>query len=174
MSMTTIPVLATLASLVLIGWLYIRLTASRARFEELNGEWRGIEPRRYAPMARLLAAEDFIYLRSLPGYEPRLERELRRRRLEAFRQYLADLTRDFDMLQRAGQVLAAAGQASPLLREQLFLAKVAFTRALWQVRLEMALFRLSGRAVETRRLLSALQDACGALAPAPHLNQGAV
>ena len=58
MSMTTIPVLATLASLVLIGWLYIRLTASRARFEELNGEWRGIEPRRAAEPGR-------VYRRSL-------------------------------------------------------------------------------------------------------------
>jgi hypothetical protein len=173
MAFTVIPILAVTASVVLIGWLYIRLTASRTLFDELPSDWREIRPSRYAPLGRLLAPEDFAYLRTLPGYEPRLEKELMRRRLDAFRLYLAELVRDFDTMQRVGQLMAATGQASPMLREQLLLARIAFTRALWQVRFEMLMFRLGGRPVAADRLLSALKDTCGALQLNPGISGGA-
>jgi len=173
MAFTTIPVLAVLASVALIGWVYLRLTASRTQFDELPSDWREIRPSRYAPLGRLLAPEDFAYLRTLPGYEPRLEKELMRRRLEAFRLYLAELVRDFDTMQRVGQLMAATGQASPMLREQLLLSRISFTRALWQVRFDMLMFRLAGRPVAVDRLLGALKDACGALQLNPGLGQGA-
>lgn len=172
MAITIIPILAVLASVALIGWLYVRLTASRTRFDELPGDWREIRPSRYAPLGRLLAPEDFAYLKTLPGYEPRLEKELMRRRLDAFRLYLDELVRDFDTMQRVGQLMAATGQASPMLREQLLLARIAFTRALWQVRFEMLMFRLGGRPVAADRLLGALKDACGALQLNPGVNAG--
>lgn len=158
-----LPVLAALTATVLIAWMFRRLVLSRRQFEELPDGWDRIDPNRYAPLARLLAAEDFAYLRTLPGYDPQLERTLRRRRIEAFRHYLSELTRDFEILQRVGQMLIASGQSSPMLREQLLLARATFARALWQVRIELVLFRLTGRAVNGGRLLSALQNACGAL-----------
>lgn len=173
MAFTVIPVVAVLASVALIGWLYVRLTASRALFDELPAGWREIRPSRYAPLGRLLAPEDFAYLRTLPGYEPRLEKELKRRRLDAFRLYLDELVRDFGTMQRVGQLMAATGHASPMLREQLLLARIAFTHALWQVRFEMLLFRLGGRPVAAERLIGALRDACAALQLNPGLSAGA-
>lgn len=173
MTSAFISILAVAASVALVGYFYVRLTASRAHFDDLTGDWREIDPRRYAPLARLLAPDDFVYLRTLPGYDPRLERELRVRRLSAFQGFLADLIRDFNTLQRVGQLLVVSGQASPLLREQLLLARVAFTRALWQIRLDMVMFRIGGRPVEAERLLSALRDACGALQLNPGLSRGA-
>lgn len=156
------PVLAAVLATVAIAWVYFRLTAHRHDADPIS-RWQQVDPRRYAPLARLLAPEDFTYLRTLPGYHPRLERNLRRRRLDAFTFYLRELIQDFDAVQQVGALLIASGQASPLLREQLFLARVAFTRALWQVRCEMWLFRFSGRAVSASRLLTALRDASGAL-----------
>lgn len=173
MNSSLIPTIAVAASVVLVAYLYLRLTASQAHFDDLAGDWREIDPRRYAPLARLLAPDDFAYLRTLPGYDFRLEKELRIRRLNAFQAFLADLVRDFNTLQRVGQLLVVTGQASPLLREQLLLARVAFTRALWQIRLEMVLFRIGGRPVVADRLLSAMRDACGALQLDPQLSRGA-
>jgi hypothetical protein len=163
MTIPFIPILIAAAAGGVIALLYFRLTASRHRFEEMPADWEQIEPSRYAPLTRLLSPEDFEFLRTLPGYDPKLEKTLRRRRVDAFRYYLQALVEDFDTLQRAGHLLIATGQASPLLREQLLLARISFTRALWQVRVELVLFRLTGRAVEPGRLLGALQDACGAL-----------
>jgi hypothetical protein len=167
MSNPIIPVLAALAAVAALAWLYRRLAASRVQFEALPEGWEQIDPARYAPLSRLLAPEDFAFLRTLPGYEPKLERSLRRRRLDAFQQFLAALTGDFGTLQRVGHLMIASGHASPMLREQLLLSKIAFTRALWQVRVEMLLFRFGGRGVDTARLLSAMRDACGALQLSP-------
>ncbi|MBE7541032.1 MAG: hypothetical protein M9913_01960 [Bryobacteraceae bacterium] len=163
MSIPFIPILIAVTAAGLIALLYFRLTVSRHRFEEMPQDWDQIEPSRYAPLTRLLSPEDFAFLRTLPGYDPKLEKTLRRRRVDAFRYYLRALENDFGTLQRAGHLLIATGQGSPMLREQLLLARISFTRALWQVRLELVLFRLTGRAVEPGRLLAALQDACGAL-----------
>jgi hypothetical protein len=167
MTLTILPVLAAVVAAITIGWVFFRLTGQRSASTDPVARWQQVDPRRYAPLARLLAPEDFAYLRTLPGYHPRLERNLRLRRLDAFRYYLSELIRDFEALQQVGALLITAGQASPLLREQLFLARVSFTRALWQVRLEMLMFRLSGRAVSASLLLTALRDACGALEAPP-------
>lgn len=167
MTPTILPILAAVAAAFLIGWVYFRLTGQRSESADPVARWQQVDPRRYAPLARLLAPDDFAYLRTLPGYHPRLERNLRLRRLDAFRYYLSELIQDFDALQQVGGLLIAAGQASPLLREQLFLARVSFTRALWQVRFEVFLFRVTGRTVQAQSLLNALRDACGALEAPP-------
>lgn len=163
MTLPLAPVIAALAAAALVAWIYRQLSASRRQFEELPDGWERIDPDRYAPLARLLASGDFQYLRTLPGYDLKLDRTMRLRRLEAFRYYLAELTRDFHALQRVGLLLVASGQASPMLREQLFLARVDFTRALWRVRIEALLFRYTGRAVDAHGLLTALRNTCGAL-----------
>ena len=145
------------AALVLIA-LYFRLSSQRAKFEVSVEWWRDFDPARYAPLQRLLDEDDIRYVRSLRGYDSRIEKDLRRRRAEIFRSYLTDLVEDFERLQMVGKLMVMAGGATPMLREQLFLQKLAFSKALFRVRVQLALNSLGLGRVDARSLIEALQS----------------
>src|SRR5438132_14019152 len=61
----------------------------------VNLDWlEELYPERYAPISRLLNAEDLEFLRSQPGFTRKMERRFRRDRCQIFRGYLSDLGTD--------------------------------------------------------------------------------
>jgi len=61
----------------------------------------------YAPMGRLLAEEDFLFLKSQPGYRPEIGARWKRERRRILRMYLDDLKDDFRRLHAQARKLAA-------------------------------------------------------------------
>jgi hypothetical protein len=53
---------------------------------------------RYRPMLRLLSAEDFQFLRTQPGFTPRMATEVRIQRCRIFHGYLRALESDFAII----------------------------------------------------------------------------
>src|SRR5579871_527953 len=53
---------------------------------------------RYRPMERLLCEDDYRFLASQPGFDPRALRRMRSERRKIFRGYLACLSRDFSLV----------------------------------------------------------------------------
>src|SRR5258708_28812752 len=70
----------------------------------------------YQPMKRLLGTQDYRVLESLPGYEPRIARRLRRQRVGIFQSYLRAMIWDFHRLLNAAQyiTLCSPGNQSAL------------------------------------------------------------
>lgn len=147
---------------VLLAVLFHRIHSSRGRFEVDAGWWKEFDPSRYTPVARLLDEDDLQYLRSLDGYDRRLEKDLRRRRTQIFNAYLGEMVQDFERLQVLGKLMVMAG-GSPLLREQLFLQKLAFSRALIVVRCQVFAFRLGIGRVDARGLVESFRTAASAM-----------
>ncbi len=104
--MTFLVVTGWLVATVILSaaaFLWVRLR-SRIAISDITPEWlESFSILRYRPMQRLLAEEDFLFLRSLPGYRPEIERRLRRERRAAFRRYLDRLIRDFNRLHAAAR-----------------------------------------------------------------------
>lgn len=149
-------------SAVLLALLFFRLHANRGRFEVDADWWKEFDPARYAPVARLLDEDDLQYLRSLDGYDRRLERDLRRRRTQIFNAYLGEMVADFERLQSLGKLMVMAG-GSPMLREQMFVQKLAFTRALFGVRCQVLAFRLGIGRVDARALVESFRTCATAM-----------
>src|ERR1700744_1424149 len=60
---------------------------------------------RYRPMMRLLDREDLEFLRSQPGFTPKMASKLRAQRCQIFRGYLRSLKGDFDRICIAIKIL---------------------------------------------------------------------
>lgn len=149
-------------SALLLALVYYRLHGSRKSFDVDVEWWKEFDAARYSPIRRLLDEDDIRYLRSLRGYERSLEKDLRRRRAQIFRVYLREMVADFNRLQLLGKMMVLAG-GSPMLREQLFLQKVAFTHALFRVRLQLAASSLGFGSVDAGSLVEAFQSAATAM-----------
>jgi hypothetical protein len=73
----------------------IRRTASRQSLP-LTADWIDeLSMERYRPMMRLLEGHDIEFLKSQPGFTPRMGRQLRQQRCQIFRGYLRCLNADF-------------------------------------------------------------------------------
>jgi hypothetical protein len=109
-------------------------------------DWERLQsfsPKLYAPMERLLAEGDFAFLRTQRGYQPEIERGLRRRRRNVFRAYVNRLEADFTQLHKLARVLVVNHQKdSPELVSALIRQAATFRYALLRVRLRLALHAL--------------------------------
>lgn len=63
---------------------------------------------RYEPMARLLSAEDLLFLQSQPGFRPEMAKKFTRERRRIFRLYLQELARDFHRLHAQARDIVAS------------------------------------------------------------------
>lgn len=151
-----------LAAAVAAVVLYVRLSSHRTEFEASVDWWLDFDPARYAPMERLLDEGDIRFVRSERGYDARIEKDLRRRRNKIFRAYLSDLVVDFQRLQMVGKLMVMAG-GSAMLREQLFLHHLAFTRALFRVRVQLLLASAGIHCVDASALIETLRSASNAM-----------
>lgn len=84
------------ASLLMTAVLLIRKLAVPGGSLPVTAEWIDeLSVERYRPMMRLLDGGDLEFLRSQPGYTPRLVTNLRIQRCAIFRGYLRCLSTDF-------------------------------------------------------------------------------
>lgn len=123
----------------------IMLTHRRLRSASSQREidWTRIQSFRgesYRPLERLLAPEDYQFLRRQPGYQPALAGKLRRERREIFRGYLRRLENDFRQLHMlARKLVRDQAQDRPDLAMALLKTDVEFRWNLMQIRVRLLL-----------------------------------
>ncbi|HEV3199106.1 MAG TPA: hypothetical protein VGZ73_14435 [Bryobacteraceae bacterium] len=121
----------------------------------LTAEWIDeLSIERYRPMLRLLDGEDLEFLRSQPGFTPKMANKLRIQRCLIFRGYLQCLNADFGRVCAAMKVLMLQSRndrpdlAAALVRHQ--------TTFLWRmatVRVRLVLYRWGVCAVDVTSLV---------------------
>jgi len=155
--MTTIAI-SVFAVAVLVAALVaiVRSFGARGGDLPLNADWIDeLSVDRYRPMMRLLDDRDLEFLRSQPGFTPRIAARLRARRSQVFRGYLRHLSADFRRVCTAVKVLMLQSKrdrpdlAATLVRQQ---AMFAFGMAMVQVRL--FLYRWDLCTVDVRALVN--------------------
>ncbi len=116
MSFLTFGVVAgSSAVLLLAGLILARLSAYRpvpdaSGSAAPEGRMSHSRSAKYQPMARLLAEEDFQFLKSQPGYRPAIGARLLRQRRRIFRLYLRELAADFHRLHAEAREIVANSQ----------------------------------------------------------------
>src|SRR5690349_4442614 len=101
--MELLVAISILGGLLTLGMLFVlrRISAPVGRLP-LTAEWIDeLSLERYRPMMRLLESDDIEFLRSQPGFTPRMAAKLRAQRAQIFCGYLRCLSGDF------GRVCAA-------------------------------------------------------------------
>ncbi|PWU11080.1 MAG: hypothetical protein C5B51_03415 [Terriglobia bacterium] len=128
MNWIAMVVLITLAIGVGMCWLVSRLANPKASLPVTAGWIEALSIERYRPMMRLLDAEDLEFLRSQPGFTPRMAARLRVQRCQIFRGYLRCLSGDFAKVCMAIKILLLQSRddrpdlAAALLRQQVLFA----------------------------------------------------
>jgi hypothetical protein len=99
-----------------------------AQKPELSLAWvAGLSAERYKPMLRLLDEQDFVFLRSQPGFTEPMAKRLREHRYRMFMAYLESLRGDFEGLVAAVKtLLAQADHDRPNLAFRLLRAQFSF------------------------------------------------
>jgi hypothetical protein len=131
----------TVGSLAGLLWVLTRMILRRRRSSAtLGSDETGFSLDRYQPMARLLAEEDLVFLKSQPGYRPEIGKRWKRERRRIFRLYLAELKVDFRRLHaHARELVAASGADSAALVEVLMKQQVTFMMATTALEFRLAL-----------------------------------
>ena len=82
--------------MALVLFLLVRKLAFQGSNLPVTAEWIDeLSIERYRPMMRLLDGEDVAFLRSQPGFTPKMATKLRQQRCQIFRGYLRCLNNDF-------------------------------------------------------------------------------
>jgi hypothetical protein len=126
---------------------------------------------RYRPMFRLLAEDDFRFLRSQPGGNRALINGLRRQRSQIFHGYLCCLERDFHIAFRALFFVMMNSQSDRRdVARALIVSRLKFSSAVFLVRCRLLLYRWNvGRhpIAHLVSLFEGLQSELLALCPIP-------
>jgi hypothetical protein len=124
----------------------------------VTGEWLAeLSTDRYRPMLRLLQEDDWRFLRDQHGFQPEIEKSLRRQRVQIFQGYLRMLRADF---RRLCGGLSEQGARGVVQRRAEFAVRVMAVRA------RLALYRKGLGCVDASGLVGAFEDALGAIASA--------
>jgi hypothetical protein len=111
---------------------------------------------RYEPMAHLLSDEDFLFLKTQPGFRPEIGRKFRRERRRIFRLYLEELARDFHRLHARARVLVASLPAEhSAMVGILFRSEVRFWCEIAKLEAQLT-FSWAGVPVDARALVEGL------------------
>lgn len=147
------------ALLTVVAWMLVR----RRRAENLGviandtDDSLGFDVEHYRPMERLLAEEDFVFLKSQPGYHAEIGKRWKRERRRIFRLYLVELKRDFRRLHaRARRLAADAGAGSDDLVWILMRQRVTFLCAIARLEARLALAGTGLGAVDAAPLIGML------------------
>ena len=115
-----------------LGWLVRRIASPQTSLPVTAGWIDALSIERYRPMIRLLDGEDLEFLRSQPGFTPRMATKLRIQRCRIFRGYLRSLSSDFARVCVALKIVMLQSRddrpylANALVRQQaLFAAGIA-------------------------------------------------
>ena len=105
---SVIGLAVVLAALVAGLAAVVRSLGSARHCLPVTAEWIDeLSIERYRPMLRLLDSSDIEFLRSQPGYSPKMESDLRAQRCHIFAGYLRCLNMDFRRVCVALKVLMA-------------------------------------------------------------------
>jgi hypothetical protein len=147
MDVITISTLAALALFVAL-LVIVRKVVSAGVELPFDAQWIAeLSVERYRPMLRLLDERDLEFLRSQPGFSPRMEAKLRAQRCQIFRGYLRGLEADFRRVCTAVKLLMLQSEldrpdlASALIQQQ---ASFALGMVMVKVRLVLYLWGFSG------------------------------
>ena len=129
--------------LLLAMVLLIRRTAFGGGSLPLTAEWIDeLSMERYRPMMRLLDGGDIEFLRSQPGFTPKMARKLRQQRCQIFRGYLRCLSSDFRRVCAAVKILMLQSrQDRPDLAGILIHQQVMFALGMTAVQFRLMLYR---------------------------------
>ena len=171
--MSVVVGMGIVGALVLIASaLFIWTVASSTRVRGVDPDWlRSFSLATYRPMARLLSEDDIRFLKSQPGYEPKMEKVLRSGRRRIFRTYLRSLGLDFNRLHLALRlVVLHSPEDRPDLAAALIKQKLLFFAGLVAVHVRLQLYGLGIGTVDVSHLLATLdtmRSELQALVPAP-------
>jgi hypothetical protein len=143
--MISVAILAVAILVVLISVvaLLVRSLGSAGQSLPVTAEWIDeLSTERYRPMLRLLDSSDLEFLRSQPGYTPRMESNLRAQRCAIFRGYLRCLNMDFRRVCMALKlVMAQSQQDRPDLASVLVHHQIMFTSGMVAIQARLFLYR---------------------------------
>ena len=133
----------TFVALVAAVAMLIRSLGSAGQCLPVTAEWiEELSIERYRPMLRLLDSNDLEFLRSQPGYSPRMESKLRAQRCQIFRGYLRCLNKDFRRVCMALKlVMAQSQQDRPDLASVLVHHQIMFTSGMLAIQARLFLYR---------------------------------
>jgi hypothetical protein len=121
----------------------------------LTAEWIDeLSVERYRPMIRLLDGEDLEFLRSQPGFTPKMEAKLRTQRCQIFRGYLRCLNADFGRVCAALKILMLQSRNDrPDLAAALMRYQAIFVLGMCMVQCRLVLYRWGVCAVDVTGLV---------------------
>jgi hypothetical protein len=112
---------------------------------------------KYRPMMRLLSEDDYEFLSTQSGYDPKIARKLRMERRRIFRSYLSNLVRDFDRLHLAARMaLVYSAEDRPELASKLMKQRLLFSFAVCSVEARLLLHTAGLGTVDVHGLLGTL------------------
>ena len=125
----------------------------------VTAEWiNDLSLERYRPMMRLLDTEDLEFLRSQPGFTPRMATKVRAQRAQIFRGYLRCLCADFSRICAAVKVLMAQSRHDrPELASTLIQHRVLFTMELVAVNVRLYFYRAGLGSVDVSDLVKSFE-----------------
>ena len=141
-SALTIFMIILIALILGVGAL-VRMLSSTDRSLPVTAEWiDDLSTDRYRPMMRLLDSGDIEFLRSQPGYAPKMESKMRAQRCQIYRGYLRCLNIDFQRVCTALKlVLVQSEQDRPDLSSVLLHNQILFATGLLAVHFRLILYR---------------------------------
>jgi hypothetical protein len=149
--------LLILCSLVFTGgicWMLRRAATRQAHLPVTAGWIDELSVERYRPMARLLSEDDLEFLRSQPGFTPRMIARLRAQRCQIFRGYLRSLSQDFERVCTALKiVLVQSGHDRPDLASTLLREQWRFAANMFGVRVRLVFYRWGWTGVDASGLM---------------------
>lgn len=149
---------AALLLLALMGFLtafLIRRLTTTDQCLPVTAQWLSdLSPDRYRPMLRLLAEEDFQFLRVQSGFVPEMEARLRAQRAQIFASYLDCLDKDFQKVCLALKVLLLQSRYDrPDLASLLVRNQILFLINLQIIRVRLFLYRRGLSSVDVGSLV---------------------
>lgn len=135
--------IVTFLALGLALFLLVRKMASDGSSLPLTAEWiEELSIEHYRPMMRLLDGSDLEFLRSQPGFTPRMAVKLRVQRCQIFRGYLRCLNGDFQRVCAAIKILMLQSrQDRPDLAGMLVQQQMMFACGMSMVYFRLFLYR---------------------------------
>jgi hypothetical protein len=135
--------IVTFLALAVALFLLVRKMAFNGGCLPLTAEWIDeLSVERYRPMMRLLDGGDMDFLRSQPGFTPRMASKLRVQRCQIFRGYLRCLNGDFQRVCAAIKILMLQSQQDrPDLAGLLVQQQIRFTCGMGLVHFRLFLYR---------------------------------
>jgi len=142
-------------ALLLALFLVVRKIGFTGSDLPVTAEWIDeLSIERYRPMARLLDVADLDFLRSQPGFTPKMLEKLRRQRCQIFRGYLRCLQGDFGRVCSAIKLVMLQSQHDrPDLATALIRHQFTFATSMLTVQFRLALYSVGLGGVDVARLV---------------------